>query len=153
MTMFTDLLQGDRTLSIGERQRLADERFPTIAAAQGFRLWSPGDPLPPAPTRILIGIATYSRPDLELLDQLAMLRQTLRDPDSVVIEAFNVRTLRSMQDFDSYIPGIAPVAQSPVAARWSRGRLIDRAKGAQAREALLHWLNETGAAKPLNKAI
>jgi len=39
-----------------------------------------------------------------------------------------------MSDFDTYIPGIGNVFQTPILGYWQDGRLVHREKGAAARD-------------------
>jgi len=124
----------------GRQQEEADANFASLAQALGLRVWSPGDAIPPGKRRVLIGVATYALLDMQLLDRLVPLLQ--RDTtDEAVVEVFNVRDVRSMNDFDSFIAGIGPVFQTPAAGLWERGRLVETATGASARDAIIRWLS------------
>ena len=54
-----------------QQQRLAELRFPDVISAHGMRLWRPGDKYAKTGERYLLGVATYSLYDLQLLDELA----------------------------------------------------------------------------------
>jgi hypothetical protein len=83
----------------------------------------------------LIGVATYSEPDLRLLDLLGEVLER-GDENAPDIEVFNTLDCHSPDDFDKYIPGIGKVFQTPVVGAWQNGVLKAKASGQSARDLL-----------------
>jgi len=85
---------------------------------------------------MLVGIAPYSLPDLELLDAI---KEALKQKPSCEerVQVFDVLTCASMKDFDERIPGIGQVYQTPVVGIWEDGVLVQKASGAKARQLTL----------------
>jgi hypothetical protein len=137
MTTFHDLLQTltaspehDGALDLAQ-QRL-DERFGAAVAATSLRLWSPGDPIPARGRRLLIGVATWSAYDMELLDCVGQAMTSLAA--ALTIDVFNVADCPSPEAIDWYVPGCGGVIHTPVVGYWSDGRLIDQAAGKAGRD-------------------
>jgi hypothetical protein len=128
MSRFLDLM-GDPRHDPADTNR----RFQERVAASPFRPWSPGDPIPEAGLRLLMGVATWSAYDLRLLD---LVEETPREnwPTPLVLELFNVDDCRSLDDFDRYIPGLGKVFHTPVVGLWRDGRLTEKAEGNAARD-------------------
>src|SRR3954468_12590839 len=121
MTPFTDLIRSSALPasadgSVRDRQRAIDALFPSVVSATPIRLWQPGDPIEPTGRRLLIGVATWSVPDLTLLDELA--RAPSRQAPGMVVDVFNVADVRSAGDFERYVPGIGAVFHTPVVGLW-----------------------------------
>jgi hypothetical protein len=144
MPTFSDLVQPIPGVEPGPRQELADSRFPQLAASHGFRVWRPDDPIPHTGERMLIGVATYSTLEMDLLDRLTPLVASLK-PRGCVIELFNVRDVQSMADFEQFVPGIGSVYQTPIAGLWAQGLLVAKGTGAKARELIWQWVQGPGA--------
>jgi hypothetical protein len=109
-----------------------DRLFPAVVGESPFRLWKPGDPIARQGTRILIGVATWSGYDMQLLD---MLEEALsRAKDAPLVEVFNAGILTSAEAFEDYIPGLPPPMQMPVVGVWQDGVLTERAEGYFARD-------------------
>ncbi len=89
--------------------------------------------------RILLGVASYSLPDLALLD-------TLNEADGQGsiwprLDVFNVLECKSVQDFERYVPGLGKVFQTPVVGYWEDGVLKENAWGKAGRDLLAKVLN------------
>ena len=137
MTPFTDLIRSPALPaspdgSLADRQSAIDAFFPSVVSVSPLRLWRPGDPIEPTGRRLLLGVATWSVPDLTMLDELA--RALHRQPAGVVVDVFNVADVRSAGDFDRYVPGIGTVFHTPVAGLWIDGRLVAKASGKSGRD-------------------
>ena len=135
MTHFRDLLQARAGLTLRERQESATRSFPVVVAGSPFKLWSPDHPIASQGTRLLIGVATYSEPDLKLLDLVgeALERGGENTP---IIEVFNTLDCHSHADFERYIPGIGKVFQTPAVGVWQNGVLVTKASGRSARDVI-----------------
>lgn len=136
------LLTDAGLLEPAEQQRLAMQRFPEAVRSQGMSLWRPGDPLKSTGTRLLLGVAAgYSINDLELMDKLNCGIREGR-LGSVVVDVFDMSQVLRMEEFDAYVPGIAPVRSSPILGIWVDGLLKERLQGFDARRRLLEALAE-----------
>jgi hypothetical protein len=78
--------------------------------------------------QIVIGVATYSAPELALLDELDAALHKGREGKARV-EVFDVLECTQMDDFQKFIPGINPVYRTPVVGVIADGRLVDQATG------------------------
>ena len=139
MRQFSEVTKPNPELPAGRQQEMADAEFAAIAQSLGLRIWKPGDAIPSRGRRVLIGVATYSPLDMKLLDGIVPLLSEAKDA-APVVELFNVRDVRSMEDFENFVPEIGPVLQTPVAALWEGGRLVQSDTGSRAREAISQWL-------------
>jgi hypothetical protein len=109
-----------------------DRLFPAAVGESPFRLWKPGDPIARQGTRILIGVATWSGYDMQLLD---MLEEALsRATDVPLVEVFNAGILTSMDEFYKYILEVPDVFHTPAVGVWRDGVLTERAAGYAARD-------------------
>jgi hypothetical protein len=81
----------------------------------------------------MVGIAFYSLPDLELLDQLVLACGSKTGSDSESVLVFDVLDCKGMRDFEQLIPGIGPVYQTPVVGLWKDSKLIEKGTGAKGR--------------------
>lgn len=136
MTMsFAELLKSDLHLSPSQQQQLASELFPSVVENSHMQLWRPGEGLPSGGTEIWIGVASYSIPDLEMLDDIEakLSRQNAEDE---TIHLFDVSAFPEFRNFEDLLPGIGKVFQTPVIGIWEGGVLKERASGARA----MDWL-------------
>ena len=100
-------------------------------------VWTPGESFPTTGARVLVGIATWSLYDLDLLDALDS-----RSFGDDTVHVFDMDSCKTMSDFENYIPGIGNVFQPPVVGYWQDGRLLYREQGAAARNWLLTRYHE-----------
>ena len=103
------------------------ESFAERVRASHFRLMPPTS-ANGSKNRLLVGVALWSRADMELLDGL--------DEAALGATLFDVSLCRSQEDFDRIIPGITPVFQTPVVGHWDGTQLLWKGSGAEAREYL-----------------
>jgi hypothetical protein len=82
---------------------------------------------------MLLGIAPYSLPDLELLDALKESHRQ-NSTSSQRVQVFDVLSCTNANDFDQYVPGIGRVYQTPVVGIWENGVLVQKATGLKARQ-------------------
>ncbi len=80
--------------------------------------------LPAAPQRdgVLLGVAFYSLPDLQFLDDVVIRSRDMR------IDVFDVLSFKSMSDFEGIFSGLRPV-MTPVIGIWKNGNLIEKGCG------------------------
>jgi hypothetical protein len=50
------------------------------------------------------------------------------------VEVFDVQDCTGQSDFEQYVPGIAPVFQTPVVGIWENGKLIAKGSGRAGRD-------------------
>ena len=126
MTSFASLLSASS--SPGLQQVAARAQLPSMLAVSNLRFWSPSLPISANGERALVGIATWSLYDPQLLDRLQATlaccnRQT-------IIDIFDVDACKSLDDTERYVPGIGRVFQTPVVGVWRDGVKISSAWGA-----------------------
>jgi hypothetical protein len=139
MKRFSSLLEPRSEMSVAQQQRDAAEQLAGLLRGSRLHLWQPGDPVPSRGRRILLGVASYSLPDLALLDTLneAHVQGSIWPR----LDVFNVLQCQSIQDFERYVPGIGKVFQTPVVGYWEEGLLKERAWGKAGRDLLAKVLN------------
>jgi hypothetical protein len=109
----------------------------------GGKRWRIGDETS-GEWRLLVGIASYSRLDLELAEELIRLPYV----PNRLIEFFNVLDIKDMQSFDDYIPGMGDVLGTPVVGVWESGKLQRAAQGAKAHSLLRALIAEFRGEQP-----
>lgn len=125
-----------RRLPPKDQPNYISKRLHEALADGPITIWNPGESIPDLPWRTLIGIAAYSRPDLQLLD--AVKEALVTNPDSEEsVQIFDVLACAQMNDFDKFIPGIGKVYQTPVLGIWQNGSLVRKESGAMARKSIL----------------
>ena len=126
---FIDIWHSSEKLSPGEQQKWLRQEIPKRLLASGARLARKG---PGAPDRVVVGIAEYSREDLQLLDSVCAAASA----QGVLLEVFILTECRSQREIEEYVPGVGPVFQSPVAGVWTAGSLRESGSGYVARALL-----------------
>jgi hypothetical protein len=98
------------------------ELFPGfVARSPKLRLFT-GQPDAASVTRLLIGVATWSGYDMNLLDLIE------EAPDNGVrVEVFDVDSV-STEERSRLVPGV-PLLQTPFVACWRGGELVESAEG------------------------
>jgi hypothetical protein len=136
---FSELLKPSAELSVVEQQCFARREFPRIVASSHLDLWKPGDAIASTGRRILMGIASYSRPDLAMLDEI---ESVLAERASVFqVDIFDILDCSTMTDMQKYVPGIGDVYQTPVVGVWTDAKLSKYASGYPAREMVNELFN------------
>jgi hypothetical protein len=132
MKTFSSLLEGPGTP--GEQQAAAREQLRSMLAQSKLRYWSPSMAFSLQGERILIGVATWSVFDLNLLD---CLQEALsRGSRQTVIDVFDADDCKALDDFEPYIPSIGRVFQSPAVGIWRDGESVLSAWGFAGRQLL-----------------
>jgi hypothetical protein len=134
---FVELLVPRAGKTVAECQLAARTAFPEFVESSEMHLWRPGQPMSANGRRLVIGVATYSVHDLNLLDliQSYLTSHSVNGgidfaPDSVLsVDVFDVLDCRTPNDFEKYVPGIGPVSQTPVVGLWVDGGLVGSAFG------------------------
>jgi hypothetical protein len=83
---------------------------------------------------VLIGVAVYSLPELELLDAILEKRRE-HQQHKEKLEVLDILACQQ-SDFEERVPGIGKVLATPIVGIWSEGALIERASGYEAVKAL-----------------
>src|SRR5436305_8897678 len=133
-----------------------DRLFPAYVDDSPFLLWRLGDPIPRRGVFVLLGVATWSGYDMQLLDTLQ--EEIAHKHQYPAVAVFNAGILTSQEAIAEHIPGIGLVLQMPVAGVWRDGVLTERAEGYVARDlvarmfgtssdAVVETLNEARAAR------
>jgi hypothetical protein len=128
MKRFSDLLMfrpGDNPADIQQQARL---RFPTIVAQSKLSLRHSMAPASQTGTHVILGVASYSRPELELLDEIdASLSSGNGRPTQV--DVFDVLDCPQMSDFAKLSPGLQVAHQTPVLGVMVDGKLAQSVAG------------------------
>jgi hypothetical protein len=119
-------------------QQEVAEQFPFLVTQQGMRHWQE-ESIPEGGNRLVVGVTTASRPDMQLLD---LLRDTLPQlqQGGIQPEIFNVLNFQTLAEFEKRIPGLGMVYHTPVVGIWKNGELVARASGFEARQLLTKYL-------------
>jgi hypothetical protein len=121
-----------------------DRMLPSFVAASPFRLWKLGDPIPRRGVFSLVGVATWSGYDMQLLDTLQELATAM--PDHPVIGIFNAGILTSQEAIQEYVPDAPFVFHTPVVGVWRDGVLTERAEGYDARDLVARMFGSSSEA-------
>src|SRR4030095_4310183 len=118
MTMrFIDLLKTNSDLSPAKQQQRAADNFSSVVENSHMKVWRPGEELSTHGRQLWIAVASYSIPDLEVLDNL---EAKLAGGSTVeeIIHLFDLSTDPDFRDFENIVPGIGQVYQTPVIGLW-----------------------------------
>lgn len=106
------------------------ELFPGfVERSPRLHLWSPDQLIPDRGPRLLIGAATWSGYDLNLLDLIEEAPVV-----GIRVDVFDVDSLTNEDDFQRYIPGLVHAFQTPFVGYWVDGRLVESATGFHGRQ-------------------
>jgi hypothetical protein len=139
-----------RFLSLTHRPHLPDDPYeadrllPAFVKNSPFQFWQPGDPVPQRGVFVLLGVATWSGYDMQLLDILEEAMATPGDYPTVAV--FNAGILTSMEAFYDYIPGVPDVFHTPAVGVWHDGVLTENAEGYLARDLVARMFGSTSDA-------
>jgi hypothetical protein len=117
------------------RTTIGRQRFPDAVMRAGFSLLEPGRPLSPDACQhvLVVGVATWSDPDLIALEKLAV---DSRGRDVKVL-VFDIDDW-SLEDILRTFPGVTAVRATPVVAQYRNEVLTFQGEG---RDAIL-WLDQ-----------
>jgi hypothetical protein len=93
-------------------------------------------PLPPTGTHVILGVATYSQQELNLLDDVNASLSS-GNGQTLQVDVFDVLECEQMSDFEKFIPGLGPVYQTPVLGVVADGSLVQSAVGLREVEEVL----------------
>ncbi|HLN32455.1 MAG TPA: hypothetical protein VK395_32305 [Gemmataceae bacterium] len=133
--MFHELLDNPKGNEPGPLQSNAHRLFPSVVKKSHFERRLPSDPVPSDGKYIILGIATYSPEELQLLDDVEAAHQHWDKASKVVV--FDVMECRDMNDMRGYVPPLGVVVQTPVVAFWDGGKLVESQTGLRMTRELL----------------
>lgn len=126
MNTFHDLFR-QSTRAVGDafpRDRRR-ELFPGfVERSPRLHLWAPGQPVSARGPRLLVGVATWSGYDLNLLDLVEEA-----PADAVRVDVFDIDTVLDHTTAQLYLPGIVFPCGTPLVGYWLDGRLVESAFG------------------------
>lgn len=119
--------------SVYQQNRYAEEKFPVIVSQSNLLLCQQQNKCYEDSMKLLIGVATYSRYDMELLD---LIDNVLNEQHLLQghVYVFDITTCKTMECLEQYIPGIGGARQTPVVGVWQNGLLIAKGEGKIAKE-------------------
>jgi hypothetical protein len=129
MNTFHDLFrQPTRRVGSGFLPDRRRELFPGfVERSPKLHLWT-NQPVPAQGSFLLLGVATWSGYDMNLLDLIE------EAPDSIVhVEVLDVDSVLSAEELSRLFPGTA-LSQTPFAGLWDSGRLVETASGFEGRK-------------------
>ena len=129
---FTDLTHLSFGPTASGQQEVARGKFADLiegSALKSAHFFS----TPKVGTFLTIGAATWSKYDMQLLDQIDdQLRNQMHH--RLTISVFDFDDCENSESFDERIPGIGEVLQSPAVGLWADGKLTQTATGFEARK-------------------
>jgi hypothetical protein len=120
--MFAELLVNPLGRQPADVQAEAAGDFARRVRQSRLHLRCPDEPIP-AGTFLILGAASYSPEELQLLDDIDAMHQKWA-ADIARIDVFNLLDCHSQQDFRRFLPGLQiDVCQSPVLGTWNDRQL------------------------------
>jgi hypothetical protein len=133
--MFKELLDNPSRIEPGPLQKTARQQFPAVVGKSHLKQHTSGSDVPTSGKYTIIGIATYSPLELQLLDDLDATYPQWGSTGMVAV--FDLMECSDLGDARKHLPIFATVKQTPVVAIWDDGRLIASQTGLRmTREAL-----------------
>ncbi|HET6882472.1 MAG TPA: hypothetical protein VFI31_20060 [Pirellulales bacterium] len=127
MNTFADLLTAKPPFDPADLQFRAQQSFPSRVSQSHLLMRKPCSPIPNTGIFVVIGAASYSPMELQLLDDVDAAHLNWHNQAQVAV--FDVLDCQTTADFEKYLPGVGSVAQSPVVAIWEDGRLAAKQTG------------------------
>lgn len=141
VTTFAELLAPDPSLTPAEDQGRASNMLP-ISVSRSHLHWL-ASPEPPngAGEKLVVGVATWSRYDFALLDELNVFAASHPGFQVCVFDVDRVGG-----EFERFVPDVGQVLQTPVVGRWSGGVLVEKGTGHAGREIARKLMAESAPA-------
>lgn len=140
MTSFATLFREGQKTNPLDHGELARSRARELLLGTGIVFWDDSSPIP-IQNGTTIGIAFYSLPELELLDRLILIRDSVADSNGKSIIVFDVLRFKTMADFERLIPSFGPAYQTPIVGIWQDGNLVEKGTGGRGRALLSRYYN------------
>jgi len=140
MKKFIDLLTEKSRLPSGEHQNWVSSQIEMMLPRGQLQVWHLGEPIRKSGTRILIGIAAWSGYDLRLLDALTQAftgRPDLQELVDILDIDVASRASGGWDYFEWTFPSMGKVYQTPLAAIWEDGILMQKGSGAAGRDLII----------------
>jgi hypothetical protein len=118
--MFHELLDNPNGREPGPLQADARRLFPSVVKTSHLEQRVPGGPVPCGGKYVILGVATYSRDDLRLLDDLEAAYPQWEKTWKVAV--FDVLECKDMAEMRRYLPPFVMVTQTPAVALWDGGK-------------------------------
>jgi len=129
VTAFSDLLAQQPGRSVGEIQADAAQKLGAMLRSAGIPVREPDGRIPLQGRHLILGVASFSTVDLQLLDELAQALDGSR-ADAQRVAVFDLQQCRDQHDVARYLPGaFGPVWNTPVLGIWDNGSLARRIDG------------------------
>ena len=125
--MFHELLDNPKRCEPGPLQSDARRLFPSLLQTSHLEPRLAGSPVPGTGKYAIIGIATYSRDELALLDEVESAYLQWGKTFKVVV--FDLMECKDMEDVKKHVPPFAEVAETPVLALWDSGKPVEMQTG------------------------
>jgi hypothetical protein len=125
----------DEVSRLSARTAIARARFPNAVVGAGFSLLSRGEPFSPSAYHhaLVIGVATWSDPDLAALENLAK-DSCSRDVEVIVFDIDDW----PLKDILQALPGASTFTSTPVVTQYRDGVLRFQGQGPDA----IRWLDQ-----------
>ncbi|HUQ68033.1 MAG TPA: hypothetical protein VM165_00835 [Planctomycetaceae bacterium] len=95
----------------------------------GFVIRDPSQPIPAQGRHLILGLASYSQHDLQLLDDLAQAMMLLT-ADGQRLAVFDVQQCHDQRDVARFMPdGLGDIWGTPVLGIWENGNFQQRVNG------------------------
>lgn len=133
--MFHELLENANRIEPGPLQASARRQFPGLVRSSHFEKRTPGASIPATGRYVIIGIASYSREELQLLDEVNAAFH--RWGPTATTAVFDLMECTDAREVRECAPPFVHVSQTPLVAVWDDGMLVEAQAGlCKAREAL-----------------
>jgi hypothetical protein len=127
MNTFASLLANPGAIPPAVLQKKAERGFGEEVLHSKLHRRDPSEPIPSG-VYVVIGVATYARSELTLLDEIISCSRSWMD--WLRVDVFSVLECKSMRDFDRFLPGTKrEVDQTPVLGVWRDGELKELVMG------------------------
>jgi hypothetical protein len=120
--MFHELLENAGRLEPGPLQLVARQQFASIVKRSHLEPRVVGGPISCDGKYVVIGIASYSPHDLQLLDEVDGAYALWKDVAKVAV--FDLVECRDMSEVQRFLQNPVEIRQTPVVEIWEGGRLI-----------------------------
>jgi hypothetical protein len=133
MNKFVELLGNIGSISVGMQQKYAIQQLPNLIRESNLAWCKDGKYESFCGRFMAIGVAPYSREDLELLD-FVNYTLSINPVDQICVCVFSVLDCCNYCYFDNFILELGKFYQTPLVGLWENRKLISKEWGKQARE-------------------
>lgn len=120
--MFSELLSNPTAIEPGLLQTLARQRFASIVQNSHLEHRVVSHRVPSNGRYIIIGVASYSPLELQLLDDVDAAYPQWKDTAKVAV--FDLMECKDMNELNKLLLKVASVTQTPVVAMWDGGKVV-----------------------------